>query len=52
MTPSFTSIQDFLAMGDYGIYVWSAYGIFAAVFVWQLVQTRRTTKKLRRSDDR
>ena len=50
MTPSFTTLQDFLAMGGYGAYVWSAYGIFAAVFVWQIIQTRQAKKQLRKKD--
>jgi heme exporter protein D len=36
MTTHFASLQDFLAMGGYGAYVWSAYGITAVVFVLQI----------------
>lgn len=28
---SFTSLSDFLAMGNHGAYVWSSYGISLAV---------------------
>lgn len=28
---SFESLSDFLAMGRHGLFVWSAYGLFAVV---------------------
>lgn len=33
---SFASFGDFLAMGQHGLYVWSAYGLCAAALVWNL----------------
>lgn len=29
--------SEFLAMGGYGAYVWSAYGLAAAVLLWNLI---------------
>ena len=39
------SAENFLAMGGYGFYVWSSYGVTAlllAAEVWQLVSRRRS----------
>jgi heme exporter protein D len=33
---SFNSINDFVQMGGYGAYVWSAYGLVALVFIAQV----------------
>jgi heme exporter protein D len=41
-------MMDFLAMGGYGFYVWSAYGVTALVIVVELVSVRarlRAAKK-------
>ena len=29
-----SALKDFLHMGGYGGFVWSAYGIWAAVMIW------------------
>ncbi len=33
---SFDSLGEFLAMGQHGLYVWSAYGICLVVVIWNL----------------
>lgn len=33
----FDSLQELLAMGGHGLYVWLAYGVFLMVIVWNLV---------------
>lgn len=41
---SFDSFSDFLAMGGYASYVWSAYAFFILVLifnVWQPIQSRK-----------
>lgn len=35
-------MQEFLNMGGYGGYVWSAFGLTAAVLIWNWVDARRT----------
>ncbi|HSC82646.1 MAG TPA: heme exporter protein CcmD [Pseudomonas sp.] len=35
---SFASFAEFLAMGNHGPYVWSAYGISLAVLAFNVVQ--------------
>jgi heme exporter protein D len=38
------NISEFLAMGGYGFYVWSAYGICAVILLllaWQPIRQRR-----------
>lgn len=46
------SLSEFVAMGGYGAYVWSAYGIALAVLAWQLatplLQRRQIIKQIRR----
>ncbi|PVZ66680.1 heme exporter protein CcmD [Pelagibaculum spongiae] len=42
----FDSFADFLAMGGYGYYVWIAYGVFAAVMVFNLLQPGFVRKSL------
>lgn len=37
--------SEFISMGGYGAYVWSAYGLSALVLVWNLIASR-----LRRSE--
>lgn len=34
-------MEDFLHMGGYALYVWSAYGLTALVFAWNLWSARR-----------
>ncbi|WP_109513170.1 heme exporter protein CcmD [Pseudomonas ovata] len=34
---SFASWSDFLAMGRHGLFVWSAYGLFAAVLAINVI---------------
>lgn len=47
----FTSISDFLSMGGYAEYVWSAYGVTIAIMIVMtllaLVKSRRTLQKLK-----
>ena len=46
------SLADFLAMGGYAAYVWSAYGVTAAVMasllLWCLGDYRRRQRELER----
>ena len=42
----FNNFHQFLAMGGFGDYVWSAYGTTAAVLAWLLVSTVRQYKKI------
>lgn len=46
------SLTEFLRMGGYGGYVWSAYGIATVVLIWQLVapiaHRRRILKEIKR----
>ena len=51
MQPYFYSIQEFLAMGEHGPYVWTSWGItvlavFSLVF-YSLTQRRRLIKELK-----
>ncbi len=45
--------NEFIHMGGYGAYVWSAYGLTAIVLIWNLVSTwlrkREVFKTLQRS---
>ena len=34
-------MQEFLSMGGYGAYVWSAFGLTAVVLVWNWIDARR-----------
>ena len=36
----FTSLNEFLAMGGHGLYVWLSYGIFIAVLTWNILGLR------------
>jgi heme exporter protein D len=53
MMLSFTAIQDFLRMGGYADYVWSAYGITLAVLAVNvgliLRKQKRVIKKIRKT---
>ena len=43
----FDSLTDFLAMGDHGVYVWSAYGISLALLlsnIWLALRSNRLTR--------
>ncbi|MFV2059070.1 MAG: heme exporter protein CcmD [Gammaproteobacteria bacterium] len=46
------SLTEFLHMGGYAGYVWSSYGITAAVLIWQvagpIIQRKQIIKKLAR----
>jgi len=42
-------LQDFLAMGGYGAYVWPAFGISALVLGWLLVSSLRRLRGLERA---
>lgn len=33
-------MSNLLAMGGYGFYVWSSYGLFLALLVWDLLAPR------------
>jgi heme exporter protein D len=50
------SVSEFFHMGGYGAYVWSAYSIWLAVMVINVVQpvvkARSTIRRLARSIDR
>jgi heme exporter protein CcmD len=35
------SLHDFIAMGGYGAYIWSCYGLTLAIVVWNIVSARR-----------
>lgn len=39
-------MKEFLAMGGYGFYVWSCYGIATLMFVSHLFFTRKQHKKM------
>jgi len=38
------SLAEFLTMGGYGAYVWSAYGICAAILIGNLWQARHQAR--------
>ncbi len=40
MVGYFETFSDFLAMGKHGIYVWSCYGLFLAMIIFNLVSIR------------
>jgi heme exporter protein D len=39
---SWGSLNDFLAMGGYGFYVWGAYGMAAVCIVVEVLSLKRT----------
>lgn len=41
------SVAEFVAMGGYGLYVWGAYAVTAAVIVAELVALMRRGRTLR-----
>lgn len=52
----FDSLSDFLAMGKYGAYVWSAYGItflcFLALIIKSVSKSKSLKKDIRQKIDR
>jgi heme exporter protein D len=38
-------MNDFVAMGGYGAYVWSAYGLAALVVGWNVLAARRYARR-------
>jgi heme exporter protein D len=42
-------MMDFLAMGGYGFYVWSAYGVTALAIVLEIVSLRARSRAAARS---
>lgn len=40
------SISEFLAMGGYGFYVWSAYLVTAAALAWEIWMLRKWNRTL------
>ncbi len=42
------SLSEFLHMGGYGLYVWGAYGLSAAVLIWNAVLPMQREKSLLR----
>ena len=43
-----SALREFLDMGGYGAFVWSAYGIWAAVMVWIAISARARNRDVRR----
>ena len=46
MQPYFYTLQEFLAMGKHGVYVWSCWGLTVVVtmlFIWYSHQQRKQT---------
>ena len=41
-------LQDFLHMGGYATFVWSAYGIWAAVMIWIIISVRMRDHAVRK----
>ena len=52
MTPHFASWQEFLAMGDYGFYVWLSYLISLLVLSWILIMPLFHHRHLQRQAQR
>ena len=44
-----TSFDDFLNMGGYGLYVWGSYGATLAVMLAEVLMTRRRLQTARQS---
>ena len=54
MTPYWKNLDDFLAMGGYGAYVWGAFGMAALCLVvelWTLRQRRKALTSLTSEND-
>ncbi len=43
---AFTSFSEFFAMGGHALYVWSSYGIGAAIILFNVVSPMRFKKRL------
>jgi len=43
---SFETIQDFIAMGGHGPYVWSAWSIAAVVLAWNVIAPMRLRRRV------
>ena len=56
MNAQFSTLSEFFAMGGDAVYVWTAYGIFAALVAVSLIQPRlarrRILKQLRARQER
>ncbi|HNT38734.1 MAG TPA: heme exporter protein CcmD [Rubrivivax sp.] len=46
MTPYWSSVADFLAMGGYGLYVWGAFGVTALALLLELLALRGRRRRL------
>jgi heme exporter protein D len=42
------NLTEFLAMGGYGAYVWTCFGLVVAVLIWNIVAARRLHAEARR----
>jgi heme exporter protein CcmD len=42
------NLTEFLAMGEYGAYVWPCFGLVVAVLIWNVVAARRLHADARR----
>ncbi len=50
MTPYWKSLDDFLAMGGYGLYVWGSFVVTALVIAVELFALRLRRKALDQED--
>ena len=44
---NWSSVQEFLAMGGYGLYVWGSFGVTAVVIAGEMLSLRSRRKALR-----
>jgi heme exporter protein D len=42
-------MNDALAMGNYGVYVWSSFAIFAVVLLWDAIAPRLRARRFLRT---
>lgn len=42
----FESLADFFAMGNYGFYVWLAYGVSIVALAWLIWKSKRDQKQI------
>lgn len=49
---SFNSFAEFLAMGNHGVYVWSAYGISLAILLLNVVLPLMTRQRYFKNEAR
>jgi heme exporter protein D len=40
MQTQWASVQEFVAMGGYGFYVWASFGVTALCLIWEVVAVR------------